>query len=235
MSDQLGLAGQLVGDAERNNRLQYQLRLCRFCQRTLGERQREIDELLELPPAAQLFEVTRHRLPLFLLLSLKWCRVVQLHVQRMKGRMLETIDMIQAYRSTTDQLVAADAPLDARTLKEKLAALTRMRDEIASHFARIQKLKCAESSTASAQPLCSNTVDENIIISSNLIPVFVCAANSWQRQSRRAALRRVCSRRSLDWRPTSCANSSSRCLLCRRRPNSSAGSSRTESSASSNA
>lgn len=72
MSGQLGLAGQLVGDAERNSRLQYQLRLCRFCQRILGERQREIDELLELPPAAQLFEVTRHRLPLPLPLSLSF-------------------------------------------------------------------------------------------------------------------------------------------------------------------
>ena len=55
--------------------------------------------------------------------------------------MLETIDMIQAFRATIDQLLAADTPLDARSLKEKLAALTRMRDEIHSHFARIQKLK----------------------------------------------------------------------------------------------
>ena len=59
----------------------------------------------------------------------------------MKVLMLETIDMIQALRATIDQLVAADTPLDARSLKEKLVALSRMRDEIHSHFGRIQKLK----------------------------------------------------------------------------------------------
>ena len=57
MSDQLGLAGQLVADSEHQSGLRYQLRICRFCHRILSERQHEIDELLELPPVAQLYEV----------------------------------------------------------------------------------------------------------------------------------------------------------------------------------
>ena len=57
MSDQLGLAGQLVADSEHQSGLRYQLRICRFCHRILSERQNEIDELFQLPPVAQLYEV----------------------------------------------------------------------------------------------------------------------------------------------------------------------------------